>query len=153
MSCRPVLIAFMSATVTVLGFITVRPLAQTATHQMAMKVPMSDDEYSKTMKQIAPTFQSLQKNNTAMNYGDAAKDAQKLEAWFKDVQAYWEAKKVDDAVGFAKTAVAAAQDTSKAAGAMNATGLTDAQKALGGACQGCHTAHREKLADGGYKMK
>jgi len=153
MSYRPVLIGFMSVAVTIFGFTVARPSAQTAAGKMAMKAPMSDDEYSKTMKQIAPTFQSLQKNNTAMNYGDAAKDAQKLEAWFKDVLAYWEAKKVDDAVGFAKAAIAAAQDTSKALEAMNATGLTDAQKALGGACQGCHTAHREKLADGSYKMK
>jgi hypothetical protein len=26
-------------------------------------------------------------------------------------------------------------------------------KTLGAQCQGCHTAHREKLPDGSYKMK
>jgi hypothetical protein len=151
MSYRPMFVGFLS--VVVVGIAEGRMLAQAATGQMAMKAPMTDEDYSKTMKQIAPTFQSLQKNNTAMNYADATSDAKKLEAWFKDVQGYWEAKKVDDAVGFAKTAITAAQDTSKASAAMSATGLTDAQKALGGACQGCHTAHRERLPDGSYKMK
>lgn len=117
------------------------------------KPPMTDDEYDKTMKQVGPTFQSLQANNKAMNHTDGAKDAQKLEAWFKDVQTYWEAKRVDDAVGFAKNAVKAAQDTAKASTAMDMTALDDSQKALAGACQSCHAAHRERLPDGSFRMK
>lgn len=42
------------------------------------KPPMSDDDNVKTMKPVGPTFQSLQKNNTAMNHADGAKDGQKL---------------------------------------------------------------------------
>jgi cytochrome c556 len=152
MSHRTLLVGLTSAVIAVLGVAGAHLSAQ-AGGSMMKRAPITDESYATVMKEIAPTFQSLQKNNTAMNYADAAKDAQKLEAWFKDVQAYWEAKKVDDAVGFAKTAVAATQDMSKASTAMNATGLTDAQKALGGTCQGCHSAHREKLADGSFKMK
>ena len=56
-------------------------------------------------------------------------------------------------IGFAKTAVKAAQDTEQASMAMNMTGLADAQKSLAGACQGCHMAHRERLADGSFRIK
>jgi hypothetical protein len=137
------------------GFVIVTALAGTpvGVRAQAPKPPMTDDEYDKTMKQIGPTFQSLQKNNAAMNHSDGAKDAQKLAMWFQEAQAYWEAKHVDDAIGFAKTAVKAAQDTEQASMAMNMTGLADAQKSMAGACQGCHMAHRERLADGSFRIK
>lgn len=151
MTYRRLLSGFTFVVIAVLGVARAQPSAQAGGSMM--KAALSDEDYVKTMKQIAPAFQSLQKNNTAMNYADAATDAQKLEASFKEVQAYWEAKKIEDAIGFAKKAVAAAQDASREAAAMSASGLADAQKALGGTCQGCHTAHREKLADGSYRIK
>jgi hypothetical protein len=136
------------------GFVVASALAvQIGLRAQTSKPPMTEDEYSKTMKQIGPTFQNLQKNNAAMNHAEGAQDARKLASWFLDVQAYWEAKKVDDATGFAKTAVKAAQDTETASTAMNMMALGDAQKALAGACQSCHTAHRERLADGTFRIK
>ena len=88
-----------------------------------------------------------------MDHAAGVKNAQKLEQWFNDVQRYWEAKKVPDAVAFAKTAATAAQTTVSASVAMNMQALEDAQKALTGACQGCHSAHRERLPDGTFKIK
>ena len=61
----------------------------------AAKAPMSDADYAKTMKDINPTFQSLTRDNSSMNHAQGEKDAQKLSDLFKDVQAYWEAKKTD----------------------------------------------------------
>jgi hypothetical protein len=134
-------------------FVTALAAAPAGRRAQAPKPPMTDEEYDKTMKQIGPTFQSLRVNNEAMNHDDGAKDAQKLAAWFKDVQTYWEAKHLEDAIGFAKTAVKAAQDTEQASMAMNMTALDDAQESLAGACQGCHMAHREPLADGSFRIK
>ena len=133
------------------GLITL--VAQGLAAQPANAPVLTDEAYSKTMKQIGPTFQTLIKNNESMDHAAGVNNAQKLEQWFNDVQRYWEAKKVPDAVAFAKTAATAAQTTVSASVAMNMQALEDAQKALTGACQGCHTAHRERLPDGTFKIK
>jgi uncharacterized protein YcnI len=120
---------------------------------MAMKAPMSDADYAKAMKEIGPAFAALQRDNAAMNHADGIKQAQLLSDRFKDVQAYWQAKKVDDAVTAAGDAVAAADATIKASTVMDMTALTSSQQKLSASCTACHTAHREKLADGSYKLK
>lgn len=124
-----------------------------AMSMQAAKPPMSDADYAKTMKDINPTFQSLTRDNSSMNHAQGEKDAQKLSDLFKDVQAYWEAKKTADAVEFSKAAVAAADATVKASASMDMTTLTTAQQKLSASCTGCHMAHRDKLPDGSYKIK
>jgi uncharacterized protein YcnI len=118
-----------------------------------MKMPMSDADYAKAMKEIGPAFSALQRDNAAMNHPDGIKQAQLLSDRFKDVQAYWEAKKVNDAVTAAKNAVAAADATVKASTAMDMTALTSEQQKLQASCQACHQAHREQLPDKSYKIK
>jgi uncharacterized protein YcnI len=113
----------------------------------------SDADFSKAMKDINPTFMSLTRANASMDHGQGIKDAEKLSALFKDVQAYFEAKKVDDAVAFAKSAVAAADATVKASEVMDMTSLTSQQQKLTAACAGCHMAHRTRNADNTYSMK
>jgi hypothetical protein len=127
--------------------------AQTAPVEGTAKTPMSDADYVKAMKEINPTFMSLQRANASMNHAQGEKDAQKLSELFTNVQVYWEARKVDDAVGFAKSAVAAADATVKASAQMDMTALTSSQQKLLAACQGCHMAHRDRLPDGTYKIK
>ena len=114
---------------------------------------LTDADYDKLMKQIGPTFQNLQKDNSTMNHSQGVKDAQMLSDSFKQVQAYWEAKNADDAVGFAKNAIAMADATVIASQSMDMATLGDAQKTLASTCQSCHTAHRDKLPDGTYKIK
>ena len=117
------------------------------------KPQMTDETYARTMKDIQSTFRSLQINNKAMNHTDGAREARRLAAWFTDVQAYWEAKRVQDAVGFAKTAVQAARQIENASTTMDMTSLADAEKALAGTCQRCHSAHREPMPDGTFRIK
>jgi uncharacterized protein YcnI len=119
----------------------------------AVKMPMSDADYSKAMKDINTAFMSLQRANASMNHAQGEKDAQTLSDAFKNVQAYWDAKKVNDAVTFAKDAVAAADATVKASGVMDMTTLTSSQQKLTASCAGCHMAHRTKNADGSYTIK
>jgi hypothetical protein len=105
------------------------------------------------MNKIGPLFMALGKENAAMQHAQAAADAKTLSDLFKQVQAYWEAKKVDDAVMFSKMAVQAADDTVKNSTTMNMTALAENQKAMQSACAGCHMAHRERLPDGTFKIK
>ena len=127
--------------------------AQTGLSSQAPTPPMTDETYEKTMKQIGSTFRSLRFNNEAMNHTDGAREARRLGAWFADVQSYWEAKRANDAVGFAQQAVGAAQEIEKASTLMDMGVLENAENALAAACESCHMAHRETLADGSFRIK
>jgi len=117
------------------------------------KPPMSDEVYAKTMKDIGSTFRSLQFNNKAMNHTDGERQARRLANWFRDVQTYWEAKHVDDAVAFAKTAVDAAERIRQASTQMNMAVLAEMEKTLASTCEGCHMRHRETVSEGVYRIK
>jgi hypothetical protein len=109
-------------------------------------------DYSAKMKEIGSNNGMLGKAIQSGAAADAGKASAQLETLFKDVQAYWAAKKVDDATTFAANAVAAAQAISKAAAANDMMAATDARAKLASQCMGCHTAHREKT-DAGFIMK
>ena len=93
-----------------------------ATASLAAQTPMkmaitTTEDYSKTMKEVAAQNNALAKAIATPSEADVAAAAAKLETAFKDVQAYWEMKKVDDATTAAKNAVAAAQAITKATAA------------------------------------
>jgi predicted lipid-binding transport protein (Tim44 family) len=113
---------------------------------------MSPADYSTVMKEVGSTNGMLGKAIQSSSAADAAKASARLETLFKDVQAYWAGKKVDDATNFAGNAVAAAQAISKAVAANDMAAATEARTKLASQCMGCHTAHREKT-DAGFIMK
>jgi hypothetical protein len=82
-----------------------------------------------------------------------AADAATVKANFAKIEAFWTAKKVDDAITFAKTGATGAADLETAAKAKNDAGIASANMAIGGTCGGCHRAHREQLPDKSYEIK
>jgi len=120
---------------------------------MAKMAIASTDDYSKAMKQVGTDSAALRKSIATPSEADAAAASARLESTFKDVQAYWEHKKVDDAAGFAKNAVAAVQAVSNALAAHDMDAAAAANQTLAGTCTACHTAHRDRLPDGSFKMK
>ena len=110
-------------------------------------------EFAKWMKSIAGTMGSMRKHFEAKEAPDAAKDAEKVSSLFKDVEAYYAKSNTEDAVKFAHNAQLAANETAEAAksGDLEKAGVS--AKAIGGTCMPCHSAHREKDAEGHYKMK
>jgi hypothetical protein len=121
---------------------------------VAAKVPLVDEEdYSSAMKQVAAQNTALRKSVASSSEADALASAARLEAIFKDVQAYWENRKADDAVTAATNAVAAAQNISKAVAAHDAAAVTAGLQALGGTCGACNSAHRDRLAFDFYRIK
>ena len=125
-------------------------MAQTPMTKMAI---MSEADYSAVMKEVGSTNGTLGKAITSGVAADAATAAARLDTLFQDVHAYWAAKKVDDATTAAAAAVAAAQAISKAVAANDMTAAGEARTKLGAQCMACHTAHREKMPEGGWKMK
>ena len=134
------------------AFIVATALAAQA-GQMAKLAITSGEDYSKTMKDVGAQNGALRKAITSASEADVAGAAAKLETDFKDVQAYWDAKKVEDASTAAKNAVAAAQAVSKAAAAHDMAAATAASQSLAAQCMTCHTAHRNRLPDGSFEMK
>jgi cytochrome c556 len=111
-----------------------------------------------------PEFQSLMKSNQAANgavrkavpakeYDVVATNAATLKGNFTKIEAFFAAKKVEDAVEISKRGVKAATDLEAAAKAKDDAAIDTASKALGGTCMGCHTAHREQLPDKTYEIK
>jgi cytochrome c556 len=120
----------------------------------AGKVPLADEEdYSQAMKEVAAQNTALRKSVASSSDADALTSAARLESLFKDVQAYWENRKADDAVTAAKNAVAAAQSVSKGVTAHDTAAVTTALQSLGGTCGSCHSAHRDRLAFDFYRIK
>jgi hypothetical protein len=130
-----------------------------ATASLAAQTPMarmaisSEEDYSKTMKEVGQQAAALRKSIATPNEEGAAAAAARLETIFKDVQAYWEMKKVDDAATFAKNAVGATQAVQKAVAAHDMAAAGTANQTLASQCMGCHTAHREQQPDKTFKMK
>lgn len=110
-------------------------------------------DYQKWMKTAGGTAGSLRKNLEAKNGEAATADAKKLEAVFKQVHDFWHKKGVDDAMMTAMDAGAKFKEVGElaSAGKFDEAGAT-LKKAMG-TCGTCHNAHREKAADGSWKMK
>ena len=104
------------------------------------------------MKQVGPTFQSLQAGITAKDAAKVAADAAKLEGLFKEAEAFFVKEKLDDAISLAKQAGGAAGETAKAAKAGDMDAATTASAGIG-KCKACHAVHREQLPDKSFKFK
>jgi hypothetical protein len=127
-----------------------------ATASLAAQAPAkitSEEDYSMTMKEVASNNMKLGKSVASTSEADASAAAARLETLFKNVQAYWDSKKVDDASGFAKNAAAAAHSISTAAAAHDMAAAATAAGTLRAQCASCHMAHREQQPDKTFKMK
>jgi cytochrome c556 len=114
------------------------------------QVEKAPEEYQKLMRQIGPTAQGLAKKT---DHAEIAKDAAALRTLFTQVEAFWKQRKTEDAIKFAGAAQTAATEIETAAKAGNDAGIAAARKTLTGQCQACHTAHRDKMADGSWGIK
>jgi cytochrome c556 len=111
-------------------------------------------------------FQDIMKSNAAASgpaglrahvpakdYDAIAKDAATLKANFAKIEAFWTAKKVTDAITFAKDGGQAATALETAAKAKDDAGITASMAKVTSSCGGCHMAHREQLPDKSYEIK
>jgi hypothetical protein len=104
------------------------------------------------MKQIGPATGALGKKIAAKD-ASAAADAKKLAEWFGPVEQFFKAKMADTGVNFAKTASTEFAAAGKLAGEGKWDEAGATFKKATGTCSGCHGMHREKAADGSWKVK
>ena len=116
-------------------------------------VPQTEQDYEAAMKKVLPAQGNLKKGIEAKDAAAVKKEAAVLEAVFKLSEDFWKARKAQDAIDWSITAKQGAAEIGKLAGEGTWDKIPDAQKKVGGTCMACHTAHREKLPEGGYKIK
>ena len=112
----------------------------------------TDAEYATHMKEIGQLNGVLNKSIKGGDAAEAGKAAARLEVLFKNIHAYWAAKKIDDATTASQNVVTSLQAVQKALTANDMTAAETARAAIGANCMSCHTAHREKLPDGGFRI-
>ena len=112
-----------------------------------------DADYQKWMKTVGATSGSLRKNLDAKNGEAASADAKTLQNVFEQVHGYWQKKNVNDAMTFAMGASDGFRQVAEQASAGKFDDATAALKKASANCGGCHSAHREKAADGSWKIK
>lgn len=111
------------------------------------------EDFEKLMKETAQTAGRIRKTLETKSVDGVSKDAKRLEEIFTTVHGYYAKNQVEDATKFATASIEAAKNLGAAAEGGDAEKTAAAAKAFQGTCAGCHGAHREKLADGKYKMK
>lgn len=89
--------------------------------------------------------ESGQLQDKIRNGQDVQASARRLEAIYKEVEAFWVKRN-------SEIAVRAARDIQTAA-AKVAGGDASAGRAIGAGCRTCHDQHREKISDTVYKIK
>ena len=105
----------------------------------------TEEDYDKLMKAVGAANGAIAK---AADGATIAAEARKLQALFKDAQGFWAARKNTEAAGWAASAMTHAAEIEKAASANNMEGVAAHRKELGGVCQTCHKANREKTESG-----
>ena len=126
-------------------------VALLSTDAFFVLLAQSDADYQGFMKSAVAAKGKVAKGIAAKDKGVAA-DAKAMEASFKQIEDYWTKKGASDATGFAKQARTASADIAKAAAAGDFDAANTAMTTLGGACGGCHMAHRAK-GDSGFQSK
>jgi len=112
-----------------------------------------DAEYKTWMQAAGATAGSLHKNLDAKNAEAAAAAAKKLQEIFSHVHEYWMKKDAADAMKFAMNASEGFGSVAADASASKFDEASATLKATSANCGGCHTLHREKLPEGGFKIK
>jgi mono/diheme cytochrome c family protein len=98
-----------------------------------------DAAYTTAMKAVNASNRPLRMAIMAKDTAAASAEATKMTTAFDTILAYWKAKKVDDAIGFATTAHDAAKTI---ADAKDADAQAAAAMKLNGTCNACHMVHR-----------
>lgn len=119
----------------------------------AAPLAQEEQEHPGWMKTAQATAGSLRKNIEAKAAEDIAKNATTMGEVFKKCEGFWTKRKTDDAIKWSQQAQAAAKEIGDAAKAGDMDKAQASLKSLMSNCAACHSAHRERLPEGGYKIK
>lgn len=105
------------------------------------------------MKAAGGHMGDLRKAIEANSTADVATHAKAMAKAYQGLEAFFAARHMADAAKWSGEGLAASKELAAAAKKGNTEAVHAAMGKLGGTCKQCHATHREKLADGTYKIK
>jgi cytochrome c556 len=117
--------------------------------------PLSADEaaYAAVMKEVSGANSALRKALDASDAGIAREQAAVLKQAFTKTAGFWKTRGKSDAVSLADEARKLSETIERAAAGGKWEEVKTSAGSLGQTCQKCHTAYRERLDDGSYRIK
>jgi cytochrome c556 len=117
--------------------------------------PLTPEEeaFQKIMRQVGPANTALRGAIDKMDAAAVKDQTAILSKAFTQTEAFWKTRGKSDAVGFATEAKKHAEAINSAAAAGSWDDAKAAAGPLGRQCQSCHTAYRERLDDGSFRIK
>jgi hypothetical protein len=131
----------------------IAPFAACLTALAVTVFAQDEADHQKWMKTIGGASGSLRKNLEAKNGEGASADAKKLQEAFEQVHGFWQKKGAGNAAKFAMDAHDGFREVAEQASAGKFDEASATLKKASSNCGGCHMAHREKAADGSWKIK
>jgi cytochrome c556 len=114
---------------------------------------LDEKQFQKLMKQVGKVSKDFKANFEAKNGAALEKDAATAAAAYTQMASFWKSRKADDAAKWSDDSATAATAMASAAKAGNWDSVKIHWNAVSKNCKGCHDTHREKLPDGGYRIK
>lgn len=117
--------------------------------------PLTPEEeaFDKVMKRVGPAFNDLRTAVTASDAVAAAGRTRDLKAAFAEAEAFWKKRSTADAIEWTRTARAQLTALERAAGSGKWDQAKAAASEVNRMCSTCHTAYRERLEDGTYRVR
>ena len=117
--------------------------------------PLTPEEeaFDAVMKRIGPAFTGLRAAIDDANAPAAAESTKTLKEAFADAEAFWKARKTADAIEWTQTARRLVGTLDRVVGGANWPLVKTAADELNRTCSTCHTAYRERLEDGTFRVK
>jgi len=112
-----------------------------------------EDALDKVMKQVSPDFTALRQSLDSSTTATALEKAKALKGYFGEVQTFFTKRNSADAIAWTTDAQKLADTIGMAATAGKWDDAKAAATTLNGLCGQCHTAHRERMDDGTYRVK
>ena len=117
--------------------------------------PLTPEEvaFSNLMKQVNPASTALRTGVTASDTAATRQRAAELKKLFTDAQAFFKTRGLADAAGWAGDAIRFSDAIDASAAVAKWPDVSTAAAGLNQLCTTCHTAHRERLDDGTFRLK
>jgi cytochrome c556 len=124
-----------------------------ATTVLAPAETLTDEGFQKLMKEVGAATKRFKNEMVAKDTTGLTKDATRIADIYKQMAPFWTARKAEDAAKWSQDSSAAAMALAADAKKGDWTAVRSGTQAVFKNCKSCHDTYREKLPDGGYKIK
>jgi hypothetical protein len=120
-----------------------------------LPLPLTPEEaaFDQYMKRVGGAYSALRQAGDASNRERTMTNAAVIKDTFREVEAFWKAREQADAIGWAQESRAHAEKIERAVAVGRWDAARESITSLGRTCQSCHSVHRERLDDGGYRIR